>query len=70
MAIDPSNLINGKGISERLGVMIGCIQNWRSRFVDFPRPLHTPFLIGIPVWNVVDVDLWWIEYSKYLPAGK
>jgi len=58
--IDPMNLINGKGMALRYKVGTPAVRMWELRNDDFPVPIHTPLVVGIPMWDVREVDAWWV----------
>lgn len=65
--INTLSIINGTGIAKRFGVTPAAVGNWRNRF-DFPKPLHTPYVVGIPLYRVTEVDKWARETLGHRPV--
>lgn len=58
------SIANGLGLSIRYGVAKNTLANWRARYEDFPEPLYTPYVEGIPLWRVTEVDQWRRKHNK------
>lgn len=58
------DIVNGKGISQRLGESRPTIANWRERYADFPKPLDMPGVLGIPLYSWPAVKDW---YHNHFP---
>lgn len=57
-------LANGLGIAEHFGVSKQAVRMWEVRNPDYPEPLDLPHVVGIPLWDLADVEAWRERHSQ------
>jgi len=58
-------LLNLTGIARLYGVQAPVVANWRTRDPTFPKPLTTPGVIGIPLWDAREILAWKLPLDNY-----
>lgn len=59
--LPPRDLMNVAGIAELVGVSRARVSQLRAD-PEFPAPLDTPHVQGIPLWDREEVMLWLAHY--------
>lgn len=60
-------LVNATTIAAILGVAKTTVSNWQNRDDTFPKPLETPGVTGIKLWDVHDIIAW--RDSRAIPSN-
>lgn len=55
------DLVNGKGIARMFGVTPSAVANWEARDPSFPEPLYIPGVVGIPLWERLEILEWHLQ---------
>lgn len=56
--VPADKLVNASMIAVILGVTKSAVSTYQARDVGFPKPLDTPGVIGIKLWDVRDIIEW------------
>jgi len=54
--VEPKHLAGAAEIGQVLGVQANTVNQWRSRYPDFPAPLAT--LSGGAIWDIREIIAW------------
>lgn len=57
-AVPLDRLVNLTTIAAILGVGKSTAATWRTRDPEFPKPLATPGVAGVNLWDVQDIIRW------------
>lgn len=68
--IDPERVVNMAGIAEKIGVARPTTANYPKRYKDFPKPLDTPGVVGIKLYDWAEVEAWFeANFAERNPKG-
>lgn len=60
-SINPGDLVNAAGISVKIGLARSTVSNYAKRYKDFPKPIETPGVVGIKLYEWAEVEAWFKE---------
>lgn len=68
--IEPERIVNASGIAMKIGVARSTVANYAKRYKDFPKPLETPGVIGISLYDWAEVEAWFeANFAERNPKG-